>query len=61
MIREEEEIDSDFQRAGNSPLMTHDEVLIRIGSCGWFIKFASFVLVAALMTGDLIINNLAFY
>ena len=40
---------------------SHDEVLQRIGGFGSLAKFATFTLVMAIQSGDLIVNNLAFF
>ena len=42
-------------------MMEHDEVLDKIGGCGRFTKLAAFITVTAMISGDLINNNLAFY
>ena len=41
--------------------LTHDEVIEKIGGCGRFAKFSTFVALMGILPGDIIANNLAFY
>jgi len=62
-----EDYDDAFKRTMNienysrQESMGHDEVLDKIGGFGRFTHFATFIMVVAVVTGDLVVNNLAFY
>ena len=65
-ISNSEESDSDYQRMEvennfSATHLSHDEVLTRLGGCGCFAKLAALIFVSAMITGDLIVNNLAFF
>ena len=49
------------QEGAEDGLMTHDEVLEKLGGCGRFTKLATFVVISSVVAGDIIVNNLAFY
>ena len=52
---------NDNETESSSLNITHDEVLQKIGGCGYFAKLAAVILISAIMAGDFVVNIMAFY